>query len=268
VLRRLIPGRKPDPRVTELKPWVRKVVTGYICTVVPLIALLFLVMLIHAPRAFATGYDSLAVHYARLGPDFSDGRIGKGALNIVEMLILLLPLAGITYTISRIAKRMGSGAWNWSAAHPARRGGLALGTAAAVGFVAFLWWPNDDYRPIQPGEKGTLVSAVASLPKVPTGRAALPPERARQLRGAPFVHKTATTRNETNSRQQTTTPSTTTTTPATTTPATPATTTTTPVTTTPAPVTTTPAPATTTPAPATTTADPGTTTPDPTTTAP
>ncbi|MEA2194824.1 MAG: putative peptide zinc metalloprotease protein, partial [Solirubrobacteraceae bacterium] len=59
VLRRLIPGREPDPRVTELKPWVRRVVTAYICTVVPLIALLFVLMLIHAPRAFATGYEPL-----------------------------------------------------------------------------------------------------------------------------------------------------------------------------------------------------------------
>ncbi|MDX6676615.1 MAG: putative peptide zinc metalloprotease protein, partial [Solirubrobacteraceae bacterium] len=254
VLRRLIPGREPDPRVTELKPWVRKVVTGYICTVVPLIALLFVLMLIHAPRAFATGYDSLAVHYARIGPDFSDGRTGKGILNLFEMLILLLPLAGITYTIGRIAKRAGGGAWNWSATHPARRGGLALGTAAAVGFVAFLWWPHGDYRPIQPGERGTLVSAVGSLPKIPTGRASLPAERARELKGAPFRHRAAATSEQTKQPSE----QTTTTTPTTTT-TTPATTTTTPATTTPVPATTTPVPATTTPAAAN---------PDPTTTAP
>ena len=257
VLRRLIPGREPDPRVTELKPWVRKVVTGYICTVVPLIALLFLVMLIHAPRAFATGYDSLAVHYDRLGPRFSEGGLGKGILNVVEMLVLLLPLAGITYTVGRVAKRAGSGAWSWSAAHPARRGGLALGTAAAVGLVAFLWWPQGEYRPIQPGERGTLASAVSSLPKVTTGRAALPPERARELDGAPFRYKTSRDESKTPSDHTTTTPATTTTVPATTT--------TTPVTTTADPATTIPAPAATTPDPATTTADPATTTPDPAT---
>ena len=160
VLRRLIPGREPDPRVTELKPWVRRVVTGYVCIVVPVIALLFVVMLIHAPRAFATGYDSLAVHYSRVGPDLSHGRTGKAALNVFEMLILLLPLMGMAYSTARVGKRAGAGAWSWSRVHPARRAGLALGTAAAVGLVAFLWWPHGDYRPIQPGEKGTLVSAV------------------------------------------------------------------------------------------------------------
>ena len=189
VLRRLIPGREPDPRVTELKPWVRRVVTGYVCIVVPVIALLFVVMLIHAPRAFATGYDSLALHYSRVGPDVAHGRTGKAALNVFQMLILILPLLGMVYSTARVGKRAGAGAWSWSAAHPARRGGLALGTAAAVGLVAFLWWPHGAYRPIQPGERGTLVSAVRSLPKVPAGNAALSAQRARQLHGAPFVSR-------------------------------------------------------------------------------
>jgi len=224
VLRRLIPGREPDPQVTELKPWVRRAVTGYVFTVVPVIAVLFVVMLIHAPRAFATGYDSFAVHYSRVGPDLSSGRTGKGILNIVEILVLLLPLMGMLYTFGRVGRRAGASAWGWSGKHPARRGGLVLGTAAACGLVAFLWWPHGDYRPIQPGERGTLVSAVRSLPQAPSGHAALPPERARELHGAPFRH---TTLFDAGSEQQTTTTDTTTTeTTTSTTQTTPATTTT------------------------------------------
>jgi putative peptide zinc metalloprotease protein len=255
VLSRLIPGREPDSRVTELKPWVRRVVTGYVLTVVPLIALLFVVMLIHAPRAFATGYDSLALHYEHVGPDFSHGRTGKGLLNIFEMLVLLLPLSGMVYSLARVGTRTASGAWSWSAGSPVRRGGLALSTAVAVGLVAFVWWPHGEYRPIQPGEKGTLVSAVRSLPELPSGHAALSPDRARQLKGAPFEHETATERKQRDERS-TGDPAQTSTTPGTTTPAT----------TTPEPVTTTPQPATTAPAPATTTPAPATTTPVPTTT--
>lgn len=192
VLRSLLPGRDSDPRVTELKPWVRRVVTGYVCTVVPLITLLFAVMLVHAPRAFATGYDSLAVNYQGIGAALSGGRAGDGILSLLRIFVLLLPLAGLTYTTGRIAKRAGTGAWSWSADHPVRRGGLALGTGAAVALTAFLWWPDQDYRPIQPVERGTLVSAVRSLPKVPTGRAPLPPQRARELGGAPFEYQTRT----------------------------------------------------------------------------
>jgi putative peptide zinc metalloprotease protein len=264
VLRRLIPGREPDPRVTELKPWVRRVVTGYVFIVVPVIALLFVVMLIHAPRAFATAYDSFAVHYSRVGPDISHGRTGKAALNVFEMLILLLPLMGMVYSIARVGKRAGAGAWSWSAVHPARRGGLALGTAAAVALVAFLWWPHGEYRPIQPGEKGTLVSAVSGLPKVPAGNAALSPQRARQLHGAPFVHQVSKDDPETPADDATTTEDEGTTTVESTTETT--TTTELPATTTPAPAAD-PAPAATPPADANTTT-PTTTTETTTTTTP
>jgi putative peptide zinc metalloprotease protein len=184
ILQSLIPGRDPDARVTELKPWTRRVVTGYVLTVVPLIALLFVVMLVHAPRAFATGYDSFLLHAER-----------GGATDILQMVVLALPLIGMVYTATRVGGRVGAGAWSWSGGRPARRAGvLAAGTAAAAA-LAFLWWPNtDDYRPIQPGEKGTLVSAVRSLPRVPTGRAALTPERQRELGGAPFRKDSEKTR--------------------------------------------------------------------------
>jgi putative peptide zinc metalloprotease protein len=194
VLRGLIPGREPDPRVTELKTWVRGVVTGYVCTVVPAIGLLFLLMLVHAPRAFATGYDSFALHYARVGPDFSRGATGRGILDMFEMVMLVLPLTGMVYTTARVGKRAGVGAWNWSSVQPARRGSLVLGTAGAAAAVAFLWWPHGEYRPIQPGEKGTLVSAFRGLRQIPSGHGALTPGRARQLGGAPFLHDRAAAR--------------------------------------------------------------------------
>src|SRR3954469_21042780 len=74
VLRSLLPGREPDARVTELKPRVRKVVTGYVLTVVPALVLLFVIMLVHAPRAFATGYDSVLLHYHSADAAFAEHR--------------------------------------------------------------------------------------------------------------------------------------------------------------------------------------------------
>jgi hypothetical protein len=51
--------------------------------------------------------------------------------------------------------------------------------------VAFIWWPNGDYRPIQPGEKGTLASGVSSFKDIGTGRPSLTVEREAELKGAP-----------------------------------------------------------------------------------
>ena len=51
-----------------------------------------------------------------------------------------------------------------------RRAGLATVAAAGLALLAFTWWPNGEYRPIQPGERGTIQGAVASLAEIPTGR--------------------------------------------------------------------------------------------------
>ena len=66
VFRSLKPGEEADARVTELKPWVRIAVTAYVLTVVPLLLFSLLMALIHAPRMFATAYDSLGVQYDKV----------------------------------------------------------------------------------------------------------------------------------------------------------------------------------------------------------
>jgi hypothetical protein len=85
----------------------------------------------------------------------------------------------------RVVKRGSAGAWNWSAGSPARRTGVALAGAGLAAAIAFTWWPNGDYKPIQPGEQGTLTSAFTQLSNVTSGRAALTAQRERQLGGAP-----------------------------------------------------------------------------------
>src|SRR2546421_3605008 len=54
----LLPWKRTSERVTELKPWVRGVVTAYVFTVVPLLLLMFGLMLINAPRIISTAWDS------------------------------------------------------------------------------------------------------------------------------------------------------------------------------------------------------------------
>src|SRR5204863_370814 len=53
----LLPWKEASDRVTELKNWVRVVVTAYVFTVVPLLLFMFGMMLINAPRIMSTAYD-------------------------------------------------------------------------------------------------------------------------------------------------------------------------------------------------------------------
>ena len=107
------------------------------------------------------------------------------------MLILLLPAAGLIVTFARAALRVGQGVWKKTEGRDAARAGSVLAAAALLAGIAFMWWPNGDYKPIQPGEKGTIQGALAQFAAVPTGRASLTRERAKQLRGAPFRNKQA-----------------------------------------------------------------------------
>ncbi|MEA2289612.1 MAG: putative peptide zinc metalloprotease protein [Solirubrobacteraceae bacterium] len=276
VLTSLLPGREPSDRVTELKPWVRVVVTGYVCTVVPLLLAAVVLMVLHAPRAFATAYDSFGVQWDRIA---SASGIVAGAAGTVQMVMLLLPCAGMALTSGRVGGRVCGSAWRWSDGEPLRRGVLGVGTVGIAALAAFIWWPNGDYRPIQPTERGTVQGAVGSISAVPTGRPALTVERERQLGGAPTererrrAQQPAAEREAPTEERQTTTPSdqstSTATTETTTTPTTetvaPGSTTTTPAATTP----TVPTDTTTTPVPpAATTTTPGAVPPETTTTAP
>lgn len=184
VLRSLIPGRKADDRVTELKPWARGVVTVYVCTLVPVLLGAFAIMLVQAPRAFATAYDSLAIKWT--GLIAADGVLAATTGGI-QIVMLVLPLAAIALTTTRVGKRVAGGAWRASDERPALRGGLLVGTAAAATLAVVTWWPNGEYRPIQAMERGTVQSALVSLADIPTGRPALTQQRATDLGGAPFA---------------------------------------------------------------------------------
>jgi len=186
VLRSAVPGTEAERPVTELKPWARRVITGYVLVLVPALVVLFAVMLVHAPRAFATAYDSFGIQLDRIGAAAGDGAIPAVLGGVVQLLMLVLPVLGIALTTGRVGRRGIGGAWRGTAERPLLRGTLVATIAGLAALGAWTWWPNGDYRPIQPTERGTLATAVSNLTLVPSGRPALSVERERELGGAPF----------------------------------------------------------------------------------
>jgi putative peptide zinc metalloprotease protein len=184
-LRSLIPGREKDPRVDELKPWVRTAVTIYVFTLIPTLLFMFSMMLFNAPRIFATAWDSLFLQWDKASAAFGDGSILSGVVDSLQILILLLPAAGIVASFGRAGIRAGQGGWKVTRGHPIFRSGLTLVAAGVAALLAFIWWPNGDYKPIQPGERGTIGGALAEFKSVGTGRPALTKQREQQLGGAP-----------------------------------------------------------------------------------
>ena len=187
ILTSIIPGRKLDAKVSELKPWVRVAVTVYIVMLIPAMLFALVMMVLSAPRVVATAYDSLGVLGGKFSSALDDGKGVNAAASALQMVALCLPIAGMTATAGRLGRRGVGSAWRWSDGDPVRRGGLTALLVAGLALAAFTWWPNGEYRPIQPGERGTVSSGINAISAIPTGRPALTPERAAELDGAPTV---------------------------------------------------------------------------------
>jgi putative peptide zinc metalloprotease protein len=184
-LKSLLPWRETEDSVTELKPWVRVAVTAYVLILVPLLLLFLGLTVMNMPRIFATAYDSFMVTAHKLG------HAGGVAIvvDVIQLIVLVLVPVGLVLTFVQLGRKAAVGAWTKTDGYPAARAGLVLAASAATAFAAYTWIPSSVYRPIQPGERGTLVGAVGQIEAVPSGRPALPPARARELGGAPLRSK-------------------------------------------------------------------------------
>ena len=189
-LRSLIPGREPHARVKELKPWVRVATSVYVIALVPTLLTVFVLMLVSAPRVLATAYDSFLIQIDKVGDALSGGKAIAGVAGLVQVLALALPVAGLALTAGRGSRRLGLAAWTQTEDRPAARAALVSTVAAGLALAAFTLWPNGEYRPIQPGEEGTLQGGLERVSHIPSGRPALSPERARELGGATFFSRT------------------------------------------------------------------------------
>jgi putative peptide zinc metalloprotease protein len=170
ILVSLIPGKGGDKRVTQLKPWVRVVVTLWVVVFAAFLAVNLAYLVLYAPRIFATGWDSFWTLLDRTSSAFSSGDGAAGAVGVLQMLVLALPAAGIAIGFGRSGGRLTRRLWTATAGKPVTRTASMLLLAGAVAGLAFLWWPNaENYQPIRPGERWTLTDAGAVAASTATG---------------------------------------------------------------------------------------------------
>jgi len=189
VLRSLVPWRQADQRVRELRPWARAVTSAYVLIVIPVLLFAVCMMILFAPRVFATAYDSLGVRYEQVSAALDVREHTTALAGLLQMAALVAPCVGIAATTIRVGRRLGSATLIWSAGAPLRQAAVGVGTAAAATLASFTWVPNGEYRPIQAQERGTVQGGVASLREIPSGRPSLPRGREIELHGAPTARE-------------------------------------------------------------------------------
>ncbi|MGH4023390.1 MAG: hypothetical protein ACRDRV_02265 [Pseudonocardiaceae bacterium] len=106
VLKSIIPRREPHPRVQELKPWVRRVVTLWVILVIPALIYFLLPFLILAPRVLPVVWDA----FGQRGPQFIDalhaGELAIAAVGLIQMFLLVLPWAGAALIFGMMGRRL------------------------------------------------------------------------------------------------------------------------------------------------------------------
>lgn len=184
-LKSMIPGKDSPREVRELKKWVRVVVAVWVLAVIPVLLFLFGMMVISAPRVLSTTWDSLFVQWEKISRALGGGQYAGMAVGAIQAAMLILPVAGMTVTVTNVLKRLGSGMTKLYESRPAWAVGAGIAGVAAMTFAVFVLWPNGEYWPIQREENWTFGDGIEVAKEIDTGRPSLTKEAAKELGGAP-----------------------------------------------------------------------------------
>ena len=188
-----LPGKRADDRVTPLKPWVRVIVTGWVLIVVPALLVQLLFILLHLPRILATAWASGHRLLHHTSNAISHGGVLTASSDIVQLIILVLPIVGILYSLARIGLRTTRSAWRRTENSPALRLAFVVVATGLVGLLVYSWVPGGNYRQIDRRERGTIGEGIAEVRRLPSGHAPLVPlERAQSRTDAPSTTSTTT----------------------------------------------------------------------------
>lgn len=85
------------------------------------------------------------------------------AAGVVQLLVLSIPVLGMTITIIRVGRRSAAGAGNWAAGSAIRRFSVLTAAGLLVALLAVAWWPDSRVTPYRPGERGTVTQGIRDV---------------------------------------------------------------------------------------------------------
>jgi putative peptide zinc metalloprotease protein len=102
VVRSLIPGRAPDPRVAELRPVARRIVTGWVVIVIPLLILVLAWMLWSLPIIVEHTVVAIQAHVQTIISAWALGQAPELVLAALSIFLLALPLVGLAVILTQL----------------------------------------------------------------------------------------------------------------------------------------------------------------------
>lgn len=102
VLRSMLPGRPTDPRVTELRPYARRLVVGWVAVIVPVLSFAFGWLVWHLPLIITRTWSALGVQADQIGRAWGDHDVTVLVLSLISIVLLTLPLLGLAVLAWRL----------------------------------------------------------------------------------------------------------------------------------------------------------------------
>ena len=159
--RRFRPAVQPP-----LKKWARVIVVLWVVSVVPVLVGVLTVSVLVLPILVATAWASMGYHWDSAAAYWADGDLAGAVVRLLSVLLVALPVLSIVYLLSRMARRTVRRVWRATEGSPRKRAGAVLVGAGLAAFLAWAWWPADQYRAVDPESRGSVadLASVAPLP--------------------------------------------------------------------------------------------------------
>ncbi|HEU4491117.1 MAG TPA: AAA family ATPase [Jiangellales bacterium] len=106
VLRSLLPGAELDPRVAELRPRTRRLVTAWVLVVVPLLAAGVVLLLLRLPQLTRQVAEATASYGSATVSAAQHGDLVGVALNAISVVLVAVPLLGVTALSVVLVRRL------------------------------------------------------------------------------------------------------------------------------------------------------------------
>jgi len=105
-LRSVIPGQPADPRIKGLKRSARISLTAWVLVVVPLLGGELTLIILNIPGLSVTFARSADAQWHDVVAAFRQSQIASGLVNVISMVLLILPMAGLSYILLSLAWRI------------------------------------------------------------------------------------------------------------------------------------------------------------------
>lgn len=106
VLASLLPWRTAGPRVRELRPRVRVVISAWVLVVVPVLGVAMVFLILQTPTIVSSGVSSTISQWGVLTDAVGSGSWATAALAVLAILLLVLPMAGLAVFLVRLVVQL------------------------------------------------------------------------------------------------------------------------------------------------------------------